>query len=346
MKKPTIKDVASLAGVSYQTVSRVINNKKEVSPETVLAVKEAMASLNYTPDPLARSLVGRNSHTIGVIISTYTGHTCNLILQSADQVVRSLGYNLVILGMETHSSAEPDTGGLLNRQRLEGLLVIYHGALDDPHTLLASVSPTIPVVSTGYMIDRSDAHVIQLNTYDGARMATDHLVSLGHKAIATILGPPNTSEVRNRRNGFLDTLQSHGLDFDPSLEASGDWSISSGYTAMQRILSSGIHFSAVFAHNDDMAFGAVRALKEVGLEVPLDVSVIGFNNNPLSKCSVPSLSTVSYPAEDMGSYGALLLLWMIRSRLHPELTLQKPEKPKLEIKLIVRESTAAPKNLY
>ena len=211
MKKTTIKDVAHLAGVSYQTVSRVINHKKEVSPATASIVRKAMKTLNYSPDPLARSLVGKNSHTIGVVISTYTGHTCNLILQSADRVVRSYGYNLVIVGTETHSSAEPITGNELNRQRLEGLLVIYHGAVDDPHTLLSTVSSDIPVVSTGYEIDRPEASVIQVNTYEGARLATEYLLSKGHTKIATITGSPKASEMHQRKSGFLDSLKSHGI---------------------------------------------------------------------------------------------------------------------------------------
>jgi LacI family transcriptional regulator len=341
VKKTTIKDVAQLAGVSYQTVSRVINHKKEVSPATASIVRKAMKTLNYTPDPLARSLVGKNSHTIGVVISTYTGHTCNLILQSADRVVRSYGYNLVIVGTETHSSAEPITGNELTRQRLEGLLVIYHGAVDDPHTLLSTVSPDIPVVSTGYEIDRPEAKIIQVNTYEGARIATEYLLSKGHTKIATITGSPKASEMHQRKSGFLDTLKSHEVAFNPTLEVSGEWSIESGYKAMLTLLNQKKEFTAVFTHNDDMAFGAIRALKENGFEVPRDVSVIGFDNNPLSKCSIPSLTTVSYPAAELGAYSASLLVWMVRSHLHPSLSLKPPQKPKLEMELIVRESTAS-----
>ena len=124
------------------------------------------------------------------------------------------------------------------------------------------------------------------------------------------------------------------------MEADGEWSIESGYAAMLKLLKQDREFTAVFTHNDDMAFGAIRALKENGFEVPRDVSVIGFDNNPLSKCSIPSLTTVSYPAESLGEYSASLLVWMVRSHIHPSLSLEPPVKPRLKMELIVRESTS------
>lgn len=333
MKKPTIKDVAALAGVSYQTVSRVLNNKSEVRPETKQRILEAIDTLNYSPDPLARSLVGQNSFTIGVIIATYTGYTCNLILKGVDAYVRSKGYNLVILGTETQSSAEPDASILLGKQRLEGLMVIYHGSQDDPHRLLLNIPSSLPVVSTGYLVEKPDAKVIHLDTYDGAKAVTEHLVALGHTSIATILGPAKTSEVIRRLKGFTDVLTAHNLSMDQDLVAHGNWTMESGYKAMNQILSTSKSFSAIFVHNDQMAFGAIRALKEVGLRVPEDVSVAGFNNHPLSTFSIPAITTVSYPAEELGRYGAELLLSMLEPTI-------KPIKPPLEQHLYVRESTA------
>jgi LacI family transcriptional regulator len=338
VKKTTIKDVASLANVSYQTVSRVMNNKPEVHPATQARVLEAMKELNYRPDPVARSLVSRNSYTIGVVIATYTGHTCSLILQSADDYVRSQGYNLVILGTETHSSAEPDAGLLLSKQRLQGLLVIYHGAQDDPHKLLLDVPPELPIVSTGYIVDSPQARVIQINTYNGARDAIEYLISLGHRKFATVLGPSNTSEVRNRFNGFKDTLDRHELSFDPACLAAGDWSIESGYNAMKQILKKSRDFTGLFAHGDRMAIGAIRALWEAGLRVPQDVSVIGFNNEPNAKYSIPSLTTISYPAEELGFYSAKTLFSMIR-KTKSENPAPLPPMPEMKMQLIKREST-------
>ena len=337
MKKPTIKDVAALAGVSYQTVSRVLNNKSEVRPETKQRVLEAIDELNYSPDPLARSLVGQNSYTIGVIIATYTGYTCNLILKGVDAYVRSKGYNLVILGTETQSSAEPDASILLGKQRLEGLMVIYHGSQDDPHRLLLDIPASLPVVSTGYLVERPEAKVIHIDTYDGAKEITEHLVSLGHASIATILGPPNTSEVIRRQKAFTDVLASNKLIYDEELVEHGNWTMESGYRAMKEILGTGKEFSAVFVHNDRMAFGAIRALHEAGLQVPEDVSVAGFNNHPLATYSTPAISTVSYPAEALGHYSAELLLSLIDPSI-------KPSTPDLQQIMFIRESTSRASN--
>ena len=330
--------------MSYQTVSRVLNNKGEVRPETQRRVLAAVNELRYTPDPVARSLASRNSFTIGVVIATFTGHTCNLTLQSSEHFFRALGYNLVIIGTETHSSAEPDTGLLLSRQRLEGLLVIYHGAQDDPHRLLRDVPLEIPIVSTGYLVERPDARVIQIDTSEGAMLAVHHLVELGHRRIATITGSPRASEASHRLEGYRQTLEEHGLEQSDELIASGDWSIESGYRAAQELLSRPTSFTALFVQNDNMALGALRALYEADLQVPRDVSIVGFDDAPNSVCSIPSITTVSYPAAELGEYAAQLLYSMVQTPRGESIVPHKPKRPPLEMQLIVRESTAPPVN--
>jgi LacI family transcriptional regulator len=341
-RSTTIKDVAAAAGVSYQTVSRVLNNKGEVRPETQRRVLDAVNALKYTPDPVARSLVGRNSFTIGVVIATFTGHTCNLTLQSSERYFRALGYNLVIVGTETHSSAEPDAGLLLSRQRLEGLLVIYHGAQDDPHRLLQDVPPDIPIVSTGYLVERPDARVIQIDTRDGAILAMRHLLEIGHRRIATITGSPRASEANQRLDGYRAVLEENGLVASDDLIAHGDWSIAGGFRAAQELLSRrSTRFSALFVQNDSMALGAMRAIHEAGLRVPTDISIVGFDDAPTSACSIPSITTVSYPAAELGEYAAELLYSMIQQRGESGVP-HEQRSPPLRMQLVVRESTGAP----
>lgn len=337
-KRITIKDVAFKAGVSYQTVSRVLNGSPSVLPETRAKIEQVMKDLNYSPDPIARGLARRQSYTLGIIIATYTGYCCSLMLEGAEEYAREQGYNIVVSGTETHASAEPYNSLLLARQRIEGLLIIYHGSAKDNYRLLANIPADIPIITNGYALDQENIQAIRVDSYKAAVEVTEYLIHDGHRTVAMLTGPRRAYEVEERVQGFFHAHHAAGLEVDEELFSRGDWTIESGYHAMREILEKGKTFTALFAHNDRMAFGAMKALEESGLKVPDDVSIIGFNNHPLSQFSSPMLSTVNYPAMALGQICTDKLIKRVAGTPAEEIVLTEREQRALEPQLIIRDS--------
>jgi DNA-binding LacI/PurR family transcriptional regulator len=315
-KRVTIKDVAARAGVSYQTVSRVINDHPLVSDTTRQKVKQAIADLNYRPSLAARSLPGRRSYVIGFIVPydpDYLIRDPHLLAQisGADVEANAYGYNLLL------STAGDSKQGLEAYERFvrnhvgDGALVIETACSKAGGELLARQD--YPYVSLGRDLGNPNAYVVCSDNRDGGKQITRHLLAKGHRRIGIINGPPigAVAGLQDRLEGHQQALGEAGLSFDPALMVYGDYTRDSGERATQQLFALPDPPTAIFALNDRMAMGAIRALQVAGLRVPEDVTVVGYDDIPAAADFNPPLTTVRGAARKVGQLAAHMLFKLI-----------------------------------
>lgn len=301
---PTIRDVARLASVSHQTVSRVINSKGGVLPETQKRVEEAIAELGFRPNAIARYMAKGNTRTFACISPNLTDYTFSSLIDGAETYARKHGYFLISASAPDSDSFSVLVEQLINSRRAEGLLVINPYA-DNRCTFL----PTdVPVVLMGARPRSKGLTSVALDDKQGGYLATQHLISLGHKRIALITGPLEEDCTQDRLSGYQRALVESNLIFDSNLLYSGDWSASSGQVAIDHFKKHGVQFSAIFVQNDRMAVGAINQLQKSGLNVPNDVSIVGFDDMPLASYFDPPLTTIRQDILTIGKEAVRLLL--------------------------------------
>ncbi|HUV07403.1 MAG TPA: LacI family DNA-binding transcriptional regulator, partial [Spirochaetia bacterium] len=230
VRRSTIIDVAQLAGVSRQTVSRVLNASPNVSKKTEKKVLSVMKKLKYRPDSLARSMVTRRTYLLGALTRDLR-YTHSQILEGAEIWARKAGFQIVISGCEHNEHGEPVHSPLLYGQRFDGLLIVYQGSRLDTYEILDEVLEDIPIVSIGYAANKPRVTSISIENRKAACQATQHLISLGHRRIGHITGPSYYFDCEQHRLGYLDALKKAGLPPDKSLIAEGSWTEESGYAA-------------------------------------------------------------------------------------------------------------------
>jgi DNA-binding LacI/PurR family transcriptional regulator len=283
-KRPTLRDVAREAGVSYQTVSRVINGDLHVSAVTRNRVEKVIEKLGYRPNKAAQILQTERSHTLEVIMFYYG---FNRFLYEMARTANELGYHFVI---STISDDEfPSAMESAASRFIDGLILIPLVPVVDDYEELIHLTDGMPFVQIGAKLGANLPSVI----YDhaqGARLATQHLIDLGHTAIAEITGPRLNYDAHARHEGWLTTMKDNDLPTDQVVE--GDFTIEGGYGAMIELLDSGAVFTAVFIGNDSMAMGAHTALRQRGLRVPDDMSIVGYDDIPEAAHFVPGLTTI------------------------------------------------------
>lgn len=306
-RRPTIRDVAAHAGVSHQTVSRVINGRDNVTDETRERVLAAIKELQYVPSPLARGLMGSRTHSIGMVTADVTDYFFAQAIAGAELETRTRGYYLMIASVE--GETEDDELAYLRlmlERRVEGLIVARPQLPLSAEQLPPSVE-RVPLVSVGSS-ELPGFMAVDVDNRGGGFEATSLLVRRGHRAIATITGPEWPS-ARARLVGYRDALREAGIPYDETLvEAASDWGLESGQEALSRLLTRGASFTAVFAHSDLLALGAIRELRSRGLAVPDDVSVVGYDDIPVASFVEPPLTTVRQPMREVGALAAKLLL--------------------------------------
>jgi LacI family transcriptional regulator len=332
-KRATIEDVAALAGVSRQTVSRVLNENDYVADETRARVLAAIEQLSYRPNILARSMVVGHTCTLGCISPNLTDYTFAINIESAQAEARRHGYFILAGSAPTEDDVEPLLEEMLNRQ-VDGLLVINPHADYRYRCFAPLIKRGMVVVYLGNSSQDESVSWVRCDDHEGGFQATSYLTGLGHTAVATIIGPENEECAVDRLRGYREALTLAGLESVPGLVAVGDWSAKSGYQAAQRLLATGWPFSAIFAQNDRMAVGALRALREASLSVPDDVSMIGFDDIPLASYFDPPLTTLRQPMEESGRRAAQLLIETIND---PD---RAPEGVLIHARLIERASCA------
>jgi DNA-binding LacI/PurR family transcriptional regulator len=328
-----MSDVARLAGVSHQTVSRVINDSEHVRTETRERVLVAMRQLDYRPNSVARALVTGRSKTLGVVSFDTTLHGPASTLFGIEQAAHEAGYFITIVSLKALDRPSVlDAVERLRIQGVDGILVIAPQEGAARALVQAPVGIPLVAVEAG---PADGVPVAAVDQFAGAASATRHLLELGHRTVWHIAGPGDWLEAQQRIAGWRTTLQAAGAEVPPPL--AGDWSPRSGYER-GRELAADPAVTAIFVANDQMALGALRALHEAGRAIPGDVSVVGFDDIPEAPFFTPPLTTVRQDFDEMGRRSLRLLLETMES--------SDDAPPHFEVtpELIVRASTAAPRS--
>lgn len=332
-RQPVMADVAKLAGVSHQTVSRVLNGAPHVRPDTRERVLAAIRELDYRPNSAARALVTRRSQTLGVVSFDSTLYGPASMLDGIERAARTAGYFVSVASLRSlDTRSVQEAVDRLRDQGVEGVVVI--APQTSAVSAVARLSSSVPVVAVGSST-QSRVPVVSVNNRSGAEVATRHLLDLGHHTVHHLAGPTGWLESRDRQEGWRRTLEAAGAPV-PHVE-SGDWSARSGYEAGLRIAGLS-EVTAVFCANDHMALGLLRALHEVGRSIPRDISVIGFDNIPEAAYFTPPLTTVRQDFGELGRRALELLVeelgGVAHARTHvqisPELVLRRSAGPASE----------------
>jgi DNA-binding LacI/PurR family transcriptional regulator len=324
-------DVAKLAGVSHQTVSRVVNGSAHVRPETRRRVLAAMGELDYRPNPAARALVTGRSRTLGVVSFDTTLYGPASTLFAIEQAAHAAGYFITIVSL-TMLDRVSVLGAVerLRVQGVDGVLVItpQEGAAD----ALVNLPTGVPVVAVEAGRPNS-VPLVAVDQFAGAANATRLLLDLGHPTVWHVAGPRDFLEAQLREDGWRSTLDAAGAEVPQMLV--GDWSPRSGYRVGLQ-LADNLEVSAIFVANDQMALGVLRALHERGRDIPREVSVVGFDDIPEAQYFTPPLTTVRQDFGEVGRSSLRMLLELMQRSGH------SPQRVTIAPELVVRRSTAPP----
>jgi DNA-binding LacI/PurR family transcriptional regulator len=328
--RPTIRDVALQAGVSHQTVSRVINGKDDVSPETRALVEAAIEQMGYHPSAIARSMARGQTHTLACISPNLTDYTLASVIEGAETEARQHDYFLLSSSAKDPESFSRLVDELVGHRRVDGLIVI------NPYSdkRFEHLPSNFPMVFVGAQSHQQDVSSVCLDDEKVAYEATQHLISLGHKKIAMITGPMEEDCSLDRTEGYQRALQEAGIAFDKKLVLEGDWSASSGQNALITLMEKGSALTAVFAQNDRMAMGVLRAARDLKINVPSQLAVIGVDDMPLSSYFDPPLTTMRQDMPRIGQEATRMLLDIIQKK-NTDL-----REVKLPAQLVVRQSTS------
>ncbi len=330
-RKPTLHDVADLAGVSYQTVSRVVNRHPSVAKPTRARVLRAIESLDYSPNRVAQSLVTRRSNSVGILSSGTQYYGPAQMLSNIEAALKAEGYGLVYAAVDDVAEDELERRiAAMRGQLVDGLVLITPIEAYRVDEIAARIH--MPFVMIDVNLGERVASVV-IDQRHGGMLATSHLLELGHRRLAEISGPRRWSGAEQRHAGFLAALEAAGLTAAGFVES--DWTAAGGFAACRRLLQ-GEPFTGIVVGNDQMALGALRALRVAGLAVPGDVSLVGFDDVPEAAYFDPPLTTVRQDFAALGQQAAELLLSLIS-------TPQTPAHQRvLYPHLVVRASSAPP----
>lgn len=314
----TIRDVASLAKVSVSTVSHVINGTRVVSDETRERVQHAVAALNFVPSALARGLKSNRTHTVGMLIPNNSNPYFAEIVRGIEDRCYESGFSVVLCNTDDDPVKQSTYVRLMAEKQVDGIIVVSSGT--DPELIVELRKLGMPQVIVDREIEDLAADLVEVNHEAGARLATEHLLSLGHRRIACIAGPQNLSPARQRLDGYRNALEASHIGVDTALVRTADFTSEGGHAATQSLLQLAKRPTAVVAGNDLMAVGAICAAAQHGLRIPEDLSVIGFDDIALANHTNPPLTTIAQPKHETGHLAADLLLTRISD---PERELQK-----------------------
>lgn len=329
---PTMFDVAKHAGVSHQTVSRVLNDLPGVAAATRVRVQQAMAELNYAPSPTARAMARRKSGSIGLIQAGRPDYGPSSAALGFNEAAREAGYAVSQASMRAlDADALTQAVHRLVLQRVEAIVLI--SGEREGVAVLRGIDAGVPVVAVASE-DEPGMHRVSFDQFAGARLATEHLIGLGHRRIAHVAGPADSMDAAERRRGFAAALADHALEQRAPLV--GDWLAASGHAAGRELLAEG-WATAVFVGNDQMSLGLLAACHEAGLDVPADLSVVGFDDIPEAAYFTPALTTVRQDFDTLGRDIMATVVDVLRDESSaPDRTARVPE-------LVVRASTSPPR---
>jgi len=299
----TIKDVAALAGISYTTVSHVVNNTRPVSQEVRLKVEAAIKSLDYVPSAVARSLKAKTTATIGLLVPNSLNPYFAELARGIEDYCERNGYCVILCNSDDNPDKQRSYLRVLLEKRIDGLIVASAGGDSGLAQGLAGVKTPMVIVDRG--LDGVDADLVRIDHEYGAYLATRHLLELGHRDIATIGGPASTSVAQMRLAGYCRALKEAGIDVRRERMLESDFTSTGGYNAAAILLESNPP-SAIFAGNDMIGIGVLRAAAERNVRVPSELSVIGFDDIQMSRYVYPALTTVGQSILQLGEMAATL----------------------------------------
>ena len=305
-----LKDVAKRAGVSSATVSRVINSPEKVNPSTREIVERAMKELSYVPNISASSIMTKRNKSIGIIVPDIANAFFSNIVRGIQDRCSECGYSVLVANSDDIHKKEYDAVYLLYSHRVDGMILAASGIRDpeycgDEWKILNNV----PTVLVDREVDGADFPIIKTDDFKASYTATQYLISNGHRNILYLTGFTSMMD-RYRRSGYLEALADHGIMH--TSEIAGQFRLDVAYREVKKYLSSlhskGQYPTAIFAGNDLMAIGAMKACSELKIRVPEDISIMGYDNIPFSECTMPALTTMNQPAYELGVSSANCLM--------------------------------------
>ncbi|CAM3769554.1 Ribose operon repressor [Vibrio aerogenes CECT 7868] len=330
----TMKDIAKLAGVSTSTVSHVINKTRFVSDEIADRVNQAAKSLNYTPSALARSLKMNRTRTFGMLVTTSTNPFFGEVVKGVERSCFQQGYNLILCNTEGDDQRMQSSINTLLERRVDGLILMCP-TLAGEHIDAFDRFPDVPVVVMDWGAMHFTCDKIQDNSLSGGYLATQHLIQSGHRQIGCVTGPLNRNQALMRYQGYQKAMQDAGLEIKPEWVIESNFESDGGYAAYQQLHAQETLPSAVFVCNDMMAMGLINAATNQGVDIPEQLSVIGYDDIYIAKYMTPSLTTIHQPKYRLGTAAVEALLNRLKNQPG------EPQVVHLEPELVVRDSVRA-----
>lgn len=316
----TIKDIAEKANVSITTVSRVLNNKsKGVGEETRQNILKIVEELNYVPNAVAKGLVTKKTNIIGLVIPDITNPYYPELAKGVEGTANEYGYNILLCGTNNEPEKESNYLRILREHYVAG--IVYNSSNHVKDSTIGQLNnANIPFVLIENETSQADVMRVYTDAKLGMMKMVDYLISMGHRKIAYLSGPEDSYSASIRYEGYREALFNHGIPFDESLVQFGAPTRADGFELTKKLLKSKANFTAIACFNDLMAVGALQKLKTKGIQVPLDVSVTGYDNVYVTKITTPKITTIEQPAYEMGCQAAKMLIEKIEGNTLPNKT--------------------------
>ncbi len=333
-REATIRDIALKLNISVSTVSRAIRDMPEVKKETRKLVLEMAKALDYEPNKIAQGLRIKKTNTIGVIVPAVTLHFFSSVISGIQETANKLGYNVMFCQSNESFETEKANIHTLLSSRVDGLLISLSRETNTIDHLLGMQRKQIPLVLFDRVFDNMQGSKVVVDDYEGAFNAVQYLLKSGCKRVAYLGGPKNLSISNHRLDGYKDALKESGIDFDPEVVSFCELMEEDAEKETTRMLALKNLPDAIFCFNDHVAIKSMQIIKNKGLKVPDDISLMGFSNEPIAALIEPSLTTVSQPSYEMGKAATKLIIQQIESKEALE-----EESIVLKTTLLVRDST-------
>ncbi|CAH0529405.1 LacI family DNA-binding transcriptional regulator [Vibrio hippocampi] len=311
-KNITIKEVAEYANVSQATVSRVINGQSSVKEANLVKVHEAIAKLGYTPNPAAKALATSRSNSIGMLVGSLDGPFYGPLMHAAEDEIYKLGLHLIVTSGQDSEQKELESLHFLRAKQVEGVIVHADRITDEALRNLSNDFKHFVLLNRH--IPELENHCLYLDNELGGYLATKHLLDFGHKAIGCITGPMNKHDARDRLLGYIRALAEHGVSYDPNLTIEGRFDHFDNFDKAKTLLERAPDITAVFCQNDNIALAVYDACYELGRTVGKDISIVGFDNDFMSRHMRPRLTTVGFPISEMGKIAGKMIIDQVKGQ--------------------------------
>ena len=330
MKYITLRMVAEKAGVSVNTASRAINNKPDINIETKKLVLKIAKELGYIRNAAAVALRTKKTGTVGVVIEDNRNPFYAEVLNGMEVATREKNYHIIFANTQRDYKKEEEAINLLLAKRVDGLLIAPVQDRDDDIKNL--IEANIPFVIVGRDFENIELDAVYNDEVKGGFLATEYLIKKGHKSIALIDGFLYKSPAKGRLEGYKKALKKYGISMDDALVSVGDIDVKDGYERTKQLFEKELDFTAIFAYNDMMAFGAMQAIREKGLRIPEDIGLVGYDDIPFCSLMDPALTTIRLKKQELGIESVKLLLSHINGNR------EKPKKIRLDVDIIARKT--------